>query len=139
MLTVLLSPVVHVLSLSPLCSHTLTNTQEVTVDPSTYPPGEAGGVVGKRAVKLWADVARLAAVHKATDLVKLGAAIVRRLSWRPDVNREMIILQAEVDLLLAEVCACVCCSCISFSCCVLFQCVCVYSRVFACVVRARSS
>lgn len=50
---------------------------------------------------MWIEVARLAGKHKAVDLVKRAAAVVRRLTWRLDVNREMIIRQADVDLILA--------------------------------------
>lgn len=65
-------------------------------------PGESSGIEGKRYVRLWADVTKLAAKHRHIDLVQSGAKVVRQLTWRVDVSREMIILQADVDLILAE-------------------------------------
>jgi hypothetical protein len=64
--------------------------------------GEASGVEGKRYVRLWADVTKLAAKHRHIGLVQSGANVVRQLSWRVDLSREMVILQAEVDLILAD-------------------------------------
>ena len=67
-------------------------------------PGEAGGIEGKRLVRLWLDAVRLAAKHRNTSIVAQGSRVIRRLTWRIDVNREMVIAQADVDLLLAEAC-----------------------------------
>lgn len=65
-------------------------------------PGENGGVEGKRFVNMWADVVKLAAKHRATALVKKGCAVLRRLSWRLESNRELILLLADIDLVLVE-------------------------------------
>ena len=81
--------------------HLLIFVQESIIDDGSLLPGEAGGLLGKRYINMWIEVARLAGKHKATELVKRAAAVVRRLTWRLDVNREMIIRQADVDLILA--------------------------------------
>lgn len=70
--------------------------------PAVAITGETGGLEGKRLIRLWTEVARLAAKHRATGLVSQAAGVIRALTWRVDVNREMVISQSEIDLLLAD-------------------------------------
>ena len=65
-------------------------------------PGESGGLDGKRLHNLWAEVASLAFRRREGGILRQAAQVLACVSWDVTRNREMVLQQAESELLFAE-------------------------------------
>lgn len=53
---------------------------------------------------IWAELIRSAAASKMEDIVRTAAPYCLDMVWSPGVEREMVMLQAQVSYLEAEAC-----------------------------------
>ena len=59
----------------------------------------------RRRCVIWAELVRSAAAGKMEDIVRTAAPYCLSPTWVPEVDREMVLLQAQVAYLEAEACA----------------------------------
>ena len=58
----------------------------------------------RRRCVIWAELIRSASAGKMEDIVRTAAPYCLHPSWTPEVDREMVLLQAQVTYLEAEAC-----------------------------------
>lgn len=58
----------------------------------------------RRRCVIWAELIRSAASGKMEDIVRTAAPYCLHPAWTPEVDREMVLLQAQVTYLEAEAC-----------------------------------